>query len=204
MDRLEQQVIALGAAFQAVGQVVEIARRGRADPALVNICLQGLLRPYEPDLARLYGGIRPLRPGLALLIEQLTQPKDMEITRYVIALLHLEKRLAGQPQRLRAMAADLEHARRQATFFEGLSSGSTQAALGRIYSEHVSTLRPRILVMGERAYLEQPHNTDTIRALLLAAIRAISLWRKHGGSRLHLLLRRGRLIGAARELASLG
>ena len=200
MHKQEQQVVALAAAFQGLGQVVEIARRGRADPALVNICLQGLLQPYQPDVSAIYGGVRALRPGLLLLIEQLSQPTNVELTRYTVALLQLESALRKQPKRMQAISSDLEHVRRQATFFDGLSSGSTQAALSRIYSEHVSTLRPRVMVAGERSYLEQPHNADTIRALLLAGIRAVTLWRANGGRRLDLLFRRGRLVGIAREL----
>lgn len=200
MTRQIQQVAALAAAFQALTLIIDIARRGRADPALVNACLHGLLKPYQPNVAALYGGVRALRTGLLALREQLDRPKDMDLTRYAVAVLHLERKLRNQPARLQAIAAGLERARRQLEFFGGQPSPATFGALASLYVEHVSDLRPRIMIAGERLHLERPHNVDQIRALLLAAIRAISFWREQGGSRLDLLFRRRRLLGAINEL----
>jgi high frequency lysogenization protein len=200
MHEQDQQVVALAAAMQALTGVVEIARRGQVDPALVNTCQQGLIRPYQRDLALLYGGLRQLRPGLLTLSEQLSQPKDIELTRYFVAVMQLEANLRKQPRRVEALGADLEHARRQAAFFDGLASGSTQAALARMYSEHISPLRPRIMVQGNRGHLERPQNAEQIRALLLAAVRGISLWRQHGGRRRDLLFRRRRVLARVQAL----
>lgn len=199
-DRLHQQVVALAAALQALALIIDVARHGKTDPALTAVCLQGLLRPYQPDIARLYGGARQLKAGLTTLREQLTQPRDMELTRYLIAILHLEARLRKQPTRLQAISAGLEHARRQAEYFDGLTTGTVHASLARLYTEHVSNLRPRVIVAGERAHLEQPQNVDLIRALLLAAVRAVTLWREAGGSRLDLIFRRRKLLQMADEL----
>lgn len=198
----EQQIVALAAAMQALTAVVEIARRGQVDPAMANTCLQGLVRPYQRDLIMLYGGLHQLRPGLLALNEQLTQPKDIELARYAVAVMQLEANLRKQPQRVQALGADLEHVRRQATFFDGLASGSTQATLARMYSEHVSPLRPRIMIQGNRGHLERPQNAEQIRALLLATVRGISLWREHGGRRRDLLFRRRRLLASVQILLS--
>jgi high frequency lysogenization protein len=188
------QVLALAAAFQAISVVVDIARHGRADGALVRSCLQGLIQPYRPDLAGLYGGIGQLRPGLIALRAQLTHAQDREFTRYAVVMLHLESRLRRQPARLEAIGAGLERVRRQAEYFDDLDSGPVIAALAHLYSEHISVLRPRIMVMGERAYLEQAQNADLIRALLLAALRAFSFWHQKGGSRIGLIFRRGGML----------
>jgi len=200
MTKLTQQTAALAAAFQALTLIIDIARRGRADPTLVSTCMQGLLKPYQPNVAALYGGVRALRPGMVALRAQLERPKDVELTRYAIALLHLESKLRKQPERLQAITAGLERARRQIEFFGGQPSAGTYAALASLYSEQISDLRPRIMIAGERSHLEQTSNTDLIRALLLAAIRAISLWRDRGGSRLDLLFRRRRMLTAVNEL----
>ena len=63
--------------------------------------------------------------------------------------------------------------------------------------EHISSLRPRILVQGHAAYLQDERNAALIRALLLAAIRAAGLWQINGGGRLRLVLGRRRLIEQA-------
>jgi high frequency lysogenization protein len=66
----------------------------------------------------------------------------------------------------------------------------------------VSNLRPRVLVQGNALYLTQPRVVGRIRTLLLAALRAAVLWRQSGGTRIGLLLKRRRLIAAARRLVS--
>lgn len=193
------QALALAAAFQAISVVIDIARHGRTNTALVRGCLQGLVLPYHADMASLYGADQ-LRPGLIALQAQLTHPQDADFTRYAVVLLHLESRLRRQPDRLQGIAVGLERVRRQVEYFGGSDSGPVIAALAHLYSEHVSTLRPRILVTGERTYLEQAQNAELIRALLLAALRALSFWRQHGGSRLGLILRRRRVLRAVEAL----
>ncbi|MGD8430724.1 MAG: DUF489 family protein, partial [Ectothiorhodospiraceae bacterium] len=56
------------------------------------------------------------------------------------------------------------------------------------------------LIQGERGYLEDPRNAALIRTLLLSALRAASLWRQCGGTRLRLIFGRKRLIEEARKL----
>jgi high frequency lysogenization protein len=202
MSRREDQALALAAAFQAISVVVDIARHGRSDLALVRSCLQGLVMPFQPDIASLYGGLEQLRPGLIALRAQLTNPQDREFTRYAIALLHLESRLRRQPERLQSISAGLERIRRQSEYFADINSGPVVAALAHLYGEQVSTLRPRIMVTGERAYLEQAQNADLIRALLLAAVRAFSFWRHKGGSRLALVFQRRALLRTIGDLLS--
>jgi high frequency lysogenization protein len=79
------------------------------------------------------------------------------------------------------------------------------ARLADIYSAHLSNLKPRITVVGNPLYLQQPAQAQRVRALLLAATRAAVLWHQLGGRRRHLLFRpqrevmiaRGMLTGAA-------
>lgn len=189
-----EQLLALAAALQAISLVSDIARHGRIDSVLVRSCLQGLIRPYQGNISALYGGAAQLRPGLIALRAQLTDARDPDLTRYAIVLLHLEKRLQRQPDRLQGIANGLDRARRQAEYFDDSCSGPVVAALAHLYAEHVSTMRPRIMVSGEREHLQQIQNADLIRALLLSALRAISFWRQHGGSRVALLLRRKAML----------
>ena len=74
------------------------------------------------------------------------------------------------------------------------ASGSTHpdvlAALGSLYADTVSHLRPRVLVQGNPHYLGQAGVVAEIRAVLLAALRSAVLWRQLGGSLWDFLLRR--------------
>lgn len=191
-----EQLLALAAAMQAISLVSDVARHGRIDLALARPCLQGLIQPYQNNVSPLYGGLMPLRPGLITLRAQLTDARDPELVRYLMVLLHLERRLRRQPDRLSMIADGLERARRQAEYFDSISSGPVIAALAHLYIEQISTLRPRVMITGEREHLGQTKNADLIRALLLSALRAISFWRQHGGSRLTLLFRRKAVLNA--------
>jgi high frequency lysogenization protein len=76
------------------------------------------------------------------------------------------------------------------------------ANLAGCYSETISTLSPRIVVLGEHGHLSNPDVANTVRALLLAAIRSAVLWRQCGGNRLQLLFGRRKLIAEAQRLLS--
>ena len=70
------------------------------------------------------------------------------------------------------------------------------AALGGLYADTLSHLRPRILVQGNPHYLGQPGVVAEIRALLLAAVRSAALWRQLGGSLWDFLLARRAMLQA--------
>ena len=56
------------------------------------------------------------------------------------------------------------------------------------------------MVNGDPVHLNNSENANRIRALLLAGIRAATLWRQSGGGRLTLLLRRNPLLLETRML----
>ncbi len=196
----QEQALALAALMQAVSSVRQIATSGHGDEAVYRPLLEGLLGTYNGSVADLYGGAARLETGLRRLVEQLEQPRNLETTRYMANLLHLERRLMRNRQVLGEVAQGLEQARRQADYFGTPSHDSVIAGLGELYSNTVSRIGPRILVQGERQHLEDEGNAAMLRALLLAGIRAGTLWREHGGGRLKLILRRQRISRAAREL----
>src|SRR3546814_8509993 len=63
-------------------------------------------------------------------------------------------------------------------------------ALGKLYADTVSNLRPKVMVQGNPHYLGQADIVSEIRALLLAALRSAVLWRQMGGSLFDFLLGR--------------
>lgn len=201
--RDDDQILALAGLFQAIGQVQRIATHGRADSYRIEPCVRALLGTYESDLAALYGGREALAPGLHLLVEHLQRPDQAELTRYLIAILHLERKVTRQRQCLTRVISGLRHAANQADYFGSPLHASVVRNIGALYSDTVSKLRPRIMVQGERGYLEEEHNAALIRTLLLAAIRSASLWRQLGGGRMSLIIGRKRLVELARaQLAS--
>ncbi len=174
------RVIALAGVVQAADLVRAIAQRGQANPEDVEACLASLLKIDATSSAEIYGGATRLRSGLRLLELQLNHPQDMELTRYVVALLGLERKLARQPGRLQTLRDGIEEVIQNLSYFP-VDHSNTTARFADLYLNSLSTLSPRIMVNGDPANLNNPENANRIRALLLAGIRAAMLWRQSGG-----------------------
>jgi high frequency lysogenization protein len=193
------RAIALAGVMQAIDLVRNIARRGQANADDAATCLASLLQIDAASSAAIYGGVARLRSGLRLLEQQLDHPRDMELTRYAVALFGLERQLARRPELLAVIRAGVEDVIRNLPHFP-VDHGNTLARFADLYLNSLSTLTPRIMVSGDPVHLNNPDNANRIRALLLAGARAAILWRQSGGSRLTLLLRRNPLLRETRRL----
>jgi high frequency lysogenization protein len=193
------RAIALAGTLQAADLVRSIARRGQANPEEVDTCLNSLLKIDAASSIEIYGDTRQLRSGLQLLEKQLGNPSDMELTRYAIALLGLERKLSQRTDLLKAIGISLEEIVQNLPHFP-INHSNTIARFADIYLKNISTLSPRIMVNGVQVHLNNPENANRIRALLLAGVRAATLWRQSGGTRLTLLLRRNPLLRETRVL----
>lgn len=199
-DRLRDITLALAGVFQAALLVQLQAREGRVPEAPYRASIGSLLRIDAPDVPTVFDGIAGVRLGLETLASQLAQsPQDAEITRYVVSLMYLERRLRRDRDMLATLRAGIERASAQAETF-GATHTNVIANLGGTYGDTLSRLRFRILVRGEPVYLENPDNAARVRALLLAGVRAAFLWRQRGGSRLQLFLQRRRILATTRAL----
>ncbi len=201
-NALTDQVIALAAVVQAASLVQQVARHGSADEEAVKALLGGILETDPDSTDAVFGGLSQLRPGLSTLLNQLTAQgnvKDVEITRYVISLLALERRLAGRPSTLSMLGERIGQVKRQLSMQE-LMDERTVASLASIYVELISPLGPRIQVAGNANLLKTTDVQNQLRALLLAGLRAAVLWRQVGGRRLQLLFNRKRIGDTARYL----
>jgi high frequency lysogenization protein len=187
------RVIALAGLFQAARLVSQMAHEGQANPKALEVSLASLFKIDAESSEAVYGGVANLHLGLTVLNEHLVRPKDMEITRYVVALLVLERKLTRQPRLLQKVRSDIEICSAKADHLP-LTHDSIVTSLAELYSATVSTLKPRIMVHGNPEYLTVSDNANRIRAVLLAGIRAATLWRQSGGSRLTLLFRRRALL----------
>lgn len=193
------RAIALAGTLQAADLVRSTARRGQANPEEVDTCLNSLLKIDAASSIEIYGDTRQLRSGLQLLEKQLGNPSDMELTRYAIALLGLERKLSQRTDLLKSIGISLEEIVQNLPHFP-INHSNTIARFADIYLKNISTLSPRIMVNGVQVHLNNPENANRIRALLLAGVRAATLWRQSGGTRLTLLLRRNPLLRETRVL----
>jgi high frequency lysogenization protein len=194
----QDRLIALAGIFQAALCVRSIATKGSVDTDFMEPCIFSLFQTDAGSVASVFGEPGRLVPGARELSKQLSgrQPRDLELTRYVVSLLKLERVLAGRKVMVASIGEGIEEARAKLEHFSMLHP-NLLAHLAEIYSRTVSQLQPRIMVRGEPNYLENPDNQNRIRALLLAGIRAAWLWSQVGGSRWKILLGRKRLLALA-------
>ena len=194
------KLLALAGIYQASLCVQQVARQGRVDTDLMEPCVHSLFQTNADSVGEIFGTPGSLRPGVGELVGQLTgkQPRQMELTRYAIGLLKLERTLARHGEMIETISSGIEDARAKLEHFPMLHP-NLLAHLADIYSRTVSRLQPRIMVQGDPRFLQIPDNQNRIRALLLAGIRSAWLWRQVGGSRWKILFARKRLLASARE-----
>jgi len=201
---LTDRTLALAGVFQAAELVHQIANQGTADNQALEVCIRSIFEVDPPTTEEVYGGIANLRPGLAALIEHLSakqSPHKSQAVKYVVGILYLERQLAKKPDMLQRIGSAVERSRQQTSHF-AITHANVLASLADCYSETISTLTPRIIVTGEHGHLSNPAVANTVRTLLLAAIRSAVLWRQCGGNRLQLLFGRRKLLAEAQHLLS--
>jgi len=202
MSDFRDKTLALAGVFQATALVKNIAVNGLTDKHDFEICIRSIFETDPENVEAVYGQVEYLRTGLTTLIEQLGEKstqRDIDIARYVISLLHLQRKLSRNKTILDAVANGIERARRQTEHFH-ITHENVIANLADIYSETISQIPPKIMVSGENQYLSNPDQANKIRALLLAGMRSAVLWAQLGGSRWQILLRRRRFSQEAERI----
>ena len=197
----DDRVMALAGIYQAAQLTQQIARRGLADTQAMSASIGSLFKVDSTDVSDVYGGMAGIQSGLRLLQDQLSgsERRDMELTRYVIALIQLEQKLSKQPDMLAGIGSEIREATRRLSHFS-LLHPNILSQLADIYKQTISTLQPKIMVKGEPPHLQNPDNINKIRALLLAGIRSTMLWRQVGGLRRQIIFNRKKLINIAHRL----
>jgi high frequency lysogenization protein len=197
----EERAIALGGLFQACHLVQQVARRGLADADALNANIHSLFQIDTEQVIEVYGDLPHIGPGLRLAHRQLSgaEPRDNELTRYLLSLIQLERKLSADTQRLQRISQGIQATAARLPHFPQTHS-NILSALADLYAENLSTMQPRIMVSGEPVYLQNPDNVNRIRALLLSGIRAAMLWRQLGGRRRQLLFSRQRVTHALKRL----
>ena len=185
------QTLALAGIYQAASLVKQIANTGMANSAQIEASLETLFRFDASSVEQVYGSVAGVAHGVKVLHRHLADKtgRDVEITRYVISLIMLERKLSNNSRMLDEISNRLSHIESQLEFFS-LDHENTFAKLGQLYKDTISTLGPKIMVSGEQPYLSNDRNAEKVRALLLAGIRSAVLWKQCGGSKWQFLFGR--------------
>ena len=189
---------ALAGIYQAAQMVYELATTGKTDEHAFEIMVNTLFVENPQNTLDVYGAsIDNLQLGIHTLLaqmqsEQVKQTRNIEITRYVLSLMVLQKKIK-QTDGLQKISNVLETANAQREHFGPLHE-NVIATIARAYSENVSTLHPRIMVNGQHSHLNNQRIANKIRALLLAGLRSAVLWYQVGGSRWGLIWSRKKYL----------
>ncbi|TLU66283.1 high frequency lysogenization protein HflD [Thalassotalea litorea] len=200
---MRQQTLTFAAICQAAAMIQGIARKNQLDEPLFELMLNSIVITDPKDSLEVYGSdIAHLKKGLQLIVSQLgdtTAEKDPEITRYIVSMLNLERRLQNKKKDLASLGSRIDQCQRQLDHFE-LTSDTMIANFANVYIDVISPLATRIQIAGEQSILKQVGNQNRIRALLLSGIRAAVLWRQMGGKRRVILFRRRQVVAEAQKL----
>lgn len=194
------RAIALAGLLQAISLVLSISHNGNADENDCKTCFSSLLKIQSVSSIDIYGTTENIKSGLLLSAKILSNElTDLNITRYMINLMALDKKLAKR--------MDLEVNIRNSIkeIIENLSQWPlnheyTIAKFADTYINNISVISPRISLKGVKMHLMNQVNINKIRALLLAGIRASKLWHQSGGSRLILLMRRRTILEETQKM----
>ncbi len=204
LKSVENRTISLAALFQSCLMVRDIAKNGKEINQSVETCIHSLFQIDSGSVIDIYGGTKGLTNGFKVLAKQLSQSdkqaREIELIRYVFALIYLERRLIKQTELMNTLSTGVKNARGQADYFSSETHSNVIANLADLYQKTVSTLNPKIMVHGEPEILSNPDNANIIRALLLSGMRAAILWRQCGGSRWQLLFGRRKIVDSCATL----
>jgi high frequency lysogenization protein len=193
--------IALAGMFQAAKLVHDIAYEGRYDEVSAQATIHSLFQVDAESVPAVYDGLNGIETGLKQILGQFSgkEKRNTELTGYVIAMMHLERKLSKQPEMLTLISNGIHIASSRLVHFPMLHQ-NILGQLADIYSETISTMQPRIMVHGDPMRLQDRDNVNSIRSLLLAGIRSATLWHQCGGTRFKIILSRNRIISSASRL----
>jgi len=194
--------IGLAGAAQAISLVEQLAKTGYLHTDEFETAINSLLKQVPETTESVFGNVHKLSRGLDVMDELLNHhrdPKNGDLLRYMLGVMHIQKRLARRSEILYVIGNRLKKAEIQVEHF-GSTHDNVVSNIADIYTDTISKFQYRIQVTGEHSYLQQPRLASQVRVLLLAAIRAITLWRQVGGSRWQLLIYRGKIDTANKAL----
>ncbi|MEO1943776.1 MAG: high frequency lysogenization protein HflD, partial [Candidatus Thioglobus sp.] len=187
------QTLALASLIQTTVLVDQLASTGKCDNLNNEASLNSIVT-NSTNIEEVYKSTDDLSTGLnALKVAFDNKSKSMQkIIFYSLALIKLEKKLMKNQQLLNKISNEIEIIKGQ-DFFE-ISHSNSIARLAQLYKSTLGSLNPRIMVTGKQIYLTNQHTANHIRALLLAGIRAVSLWKSQGGRTWQLLFNKKKTL----------
>lgn len=200
---INEQTLTFAGICQAAVMVQGIARKNHYDDELFSIMLESIINTTPKQSIDVYGGnYSNLADGLKMMVAQLgdnNPNKDPELTRYIVSMLTLERRLKAKGRVLTELGSRIDQCQRQLTHYD-INSDTMLNSFASIYTDIISPLASKIQIAGDPNILKQTANQNRVRALLLAGVRSAVLWRQVGGKRRNILFKRKQFVESAQKM----
>ncbi len=166
-----ERSLALAGVFQSAALVRDLARTGKTEKLAFDTSIQSIYTIDVNTVEQVYGGtISGLRLGLQELVNLLAYTKlkqDRELTRYLIGLLHLERKLIRSPETKNNLSRRIKHAISQANYFAS-SPHLIINSLADIYVTTLGALPFRLHVIGQGKYLAHAETSQQNTCCLIS------------------------------------
>jgi high frequency lysogenization protein len=202
----KERVVALAGLVQAAHLVSTIARTGLVSQNSLDTSLNSIFVTNPERTIDVFGGTSGIALGVKIatdLVKQFNLAAHGDVIRYSLALIQLERKLAGYPESLRELGARvslIDERRMLDVNQRPIIDLELVANLADLYQVVLGGFEPRINVLGRQNHLQNESNINKIRALLLAGLRSAVLWHQLGGRRWHLVLARKPIVTALSSL----
>lgn len=177
--------LALAGICQASYMVQKLAQEGSCNDHDLEVMVNSLTNMNPSSTIDVYGNDPVnLKTGLGAMLGMLSGGNNAsalsaEVTRYMLSIIVLERRLNKNQQAMDKLGQRIEQFERQASYFDPMSDGVFNALAG-IYVDVISPLGPRIQVTGSPDILKNSLVQAKVRTLLLSGIRSAVLWQQVG------------------------
>ena len=206
MNNFESRTLAFAGVFRAASLVNTLANEGTISDDDLRISIESIFETDPNNVIQVFGKVENLSVGFTTMLNQLgkdSRNRNIDIARYVVTMLFLERRLMKNPEMLETLSTGVELATRQSEHFS-ITHENVVANLADLYSRTISELGPRIMVNGEQSHLETSAISNKIRTVLLGGIRSAVLWQQLGGRRWHIIFNRGKYLKSAQSFLKNG
>jgi high frequency lysogenization protein len=185
---LKNEVISLGAIYQASSEIKKIAWEGKINNKFIEPLIYSVYQTTSNDIEDIYINLKRLNTGLDFLRKQFVGDvfsRDAEVDRYFEAINVLVKNMYKNNEIFSNLRDELSNYKENVT-----ENNLHEHAefLSNLYLKTISKINPRIIVNGDNIHLTDNRNASMIRALLLSAIRSFILWQQSGGTKFRIFL----------------
>jgi high frequency lysogenization protein len=211
-NNIDQETEALAALFLCCAQIQRIATTGFMDDNAAACVIRSILVTNPGTIDDIYDNAQ-LRTGYQALADclgrtSLRSLECVEVTKSAFKVMELENQLERSGKFFDELGAKIDSLHSSiSSECPGFLDGNVSDVLDRryikmfadTYSSIISPHFSKLIICGQEECLRREENQERIRALLLAAVRAVVLWRQLGGKRRFLVFRRGAIVKCAQS-----